>query len=87
MIIGLGCDAKISVGAVVDRQRVADVARLLHAVNQGYRWVFAADARFYEETAVSSRAEWRVRVRVTNAAGMSADSNLYTFSVNEPPPK
>jgi cellulose synthase/poly-beta-1,6-N-acetylglucosamine synthase-like glycosyltransferase len=35
----------------------------LHVVNQGYRVVFAADALFYEATAVSSRAEWRVRVR------------------------
>jgi cellulose synthase/poly-beta-1,6-N-acetylglucosamine synthase-like glycosyltransferase len=35
----------------------------LHVVNQGYRVVFEQDARFYEETAPSSKAEWRVRVR------------------------
>ena len=35
----------------------------LHVVNQGYRVVFEPDARFYEETAPSSEAEWKVRVR------------------------
>ncbi|MCE9613362.1 MAG: glycosyltransferase [Lentisphaerae bacterium] len=35
----------------------------LHVVNSGYRVVFAADARFEEDTAVSSTAEWKVRVR------------------------
>lgn len=35
----------------------------LHAVNQGYRVVFAEGARFHEETAPSSTAEWKVRVR------------------------
>jgi cellulose synthase/poly-beta-1,6-N-acetylglucosamine synthase-like glycosyltransferase len=35
----------------------------LHAVNSGYRVVFEPAARFSEETAPSSRAEWRVRVR------------------------
>ncbi|HEY3294568.1 MAG TPA: S8 family serine peptidase [bacterium] len=28
---------------------------------------------------------WRVRVRVTNTAGIAADSDLYTFEVHEPP--
>jgi poly-beta-1,6-N-acetyl-D-glucosamine synthase len=35
----------------------------LHVINQGFRVVFAPDARFHEGTAVSSRAEWKVRVR------------------------
>jgi cellulose synthase/poly-beta-1,6-N-acetylglucosamine synthase-like glycosyltransferase len=35
----------------------------LHVVNKGFRVAFAMDARFFEETAPSSRAEWNVRVR------------------------
>ena len=35
----------------------------LHAINQGGRVVFEDKARFYEETASSSRNEFRVRVR------------------------
>ncbi len=35
----------------------------LHVVNQGKRVVFASDAHFSEETAPSSKAEWKVRVR------------------------
>jgi cellulose synthase/poly-beta-1,6-N-acetylglucosamine synthase-like glycosyltransferase len=35
----------------------------LHVVHEGFRVVFAADARFHEGTAVSSKAEWKVRVR------------------------
>jgi cellulose synthase/poly-beta-1,6-N-acetylglucosamine synthase-like glycosyltransferase len=35
----------------------------LQVVNQGFRVVFAEDARFHEETASSTGAEYRVRVR------------------------
>lgn len=35
----------------------------LHVVNKGFRVAFAMDARFFEETAPSSMAEWNVRVR------------------------
>jgi len=35
----------------------------LHVVNKGYRVIFEPEARFYEETAPSSKAEWKVRVR------------------------
>lgn len=35
----------------------------LHAVNQGRRVVFEKEACFYEQTAVSSEAEYKVRVR------------------------
>lgn len=35
----------------------------IHVVNQGYRVIFAPDACFEEETAVSTRAEYKVRVR------------------------
>jgi len=35
----------------------------LHAVNQGYRVIFEKEACFYEETAPSAKAEYKVRVR------------------------